>query len=247
VQWIAAFSQSSKLAHHQDFSAGVRAVKPFFISDPVKAGNLILPVLIFESGQAHANRPCVRGRDYVRGSARRRHHNSTATRPQEERSGWHEKFSNLDIVSCRIIPAKSWLQQGGLLNPTRPKSDTFGGEVYYARRLIGREIHPHSVAKGGAQTKTGDNPDGRSHLCSPPPNTAPTWGPTPRTVFCFFVSLWEGQGQHEIRAATKSEKKKNREPGPSISFCCDPTAAGSIAAERFPSACYATVEARGRP
>jgi len=68
------------------------------------------------------------------------------------------------------------LQQCGLLSD---RNKYVGGNIYARRREDGQYIliPPQKVERNR------DNPDGRNHLCAPPPNS---YHPTD-TVFCFSL------------------------------------------------------------
>jgi hypothetical protein len=67
------------------------------------------------------------------------------------------------------------LQQGGLL----PEIKYVGGTIYARRTEDGKYI----LIPSQKVERNRDNPDGRNHLCAPPPNNL---NPSD-TVFCFSL------------------------------------------------------------
>jgi hypothetical protein len=92
--------------------------------------------------------------------------------PQDE--ALHEKFYSSWYMPDN--PAKSCCNKADCY-PTEVKF--VGGNVYARRREDGKyiPIPPQKVERNR------DNPDGRSHVCAPPPNS---FYP-PDTVFCFSL------------------------------------------------------------
>ena len=87
----------------------------------------------------------------------------------------HEKFYSTWFMPDN--PAKSCCNKADCY-PTEIKISQ-SGEIYARRREDGKFIHV--PAKKVEQRR--DNPDGRNHLCAPPPNTSYP----PDTVFCFAL------------------------------------------------------------
>jgi hypothetical protein len=93
--------------------------------------------------------------------------------PQDE--ALHEKFYSGWYMPDN--PSKSCCNKSDCY-PTEIKY--VGGSIYARRREDGKyiPIPPQKVERNR------DNPDGRSHLCAPPPNSLHH---PPETVFCFSL------------------------------------------------------------
>ena len=92
--------------------------------------------------------------------------------PQDE--DIHEKF-----YSTWRVPDRPWASccNNGDCYPTEVR--IVGGDIFAKRREDGKFI----AVPAAKVERNRDNPDGRNHICAPPPNTAYQ----PDTVFCFTL------------------------------------------------------------